>query len=136
MGAGPSGGGVRPEINVTPLVDVVLVLLIIFMVITPMLQRGKDVQLPKAGSIDKDKKDADTIVLSITANRQLYLENDALADGDFGAQLKAKLRSAPQKKLLLKGDTSLAFEDVRRVMRLARSAGAKGVALGVEEVKK
>jgi biopolymer transport protein ExbD len=60
------GKGIKAEINVTPMVDVVLVLLIIFMVITPMLQRGKDVQLPKAMKVDDEKKGgADPIVVSV-----------------------------------------------------------------------
>ena len=136
MGGGGQRGGVKAEINVTPLVDVVLVLLIIFMVITPMLQRGKDVQLPKATTVGKDKKDADPIILSITTDHQIYIENDAFNEGDFENNLKAKLKVTPHKKILLKGDNSLAFEDIRKVMNLARKAGAKGIALGVEEVKK
>ncbi len=136
MGGGGQRGQVKAEINVTPLVDVVLVLLIIFMVITPMLQRGKDVKLPKATAIEKEKKDADPIILSVTTDHQIYIENDAFNEGDFEASLKAKLRVTPHKKILLKGDSSLAFEDIRKVMNLARKAGAKGIALGVEEVKK
>jgi len=136
MGGGGQRGQVKAEINVTPLVDVVLVLLIIFMVITPMLQRGKDVQLPKATAIEKEKKDADPIILSVTTDHQIYIENDAFSEGDFESNLKAKLRVTPHKKILLKGDSSLAYEDIRKVMNLARKAGAKGIALGVEEVKK
>ncbi len=136
MAFGGGGKGVKNEINVTPLVDVVLVLLIIFMVITPMLQRGKDVQLPKATAIEKEKKDADPIILSVTTDHQIYIENDAFSEGDFESNLKAKLRVTPHKKILLKGDSSLAYEDIRKVMNLARKAGAKGIALGVEEVKK
>jgi biopolymer transport protein ExbD len=135
MGGGGSRGTVKAEINVTPLVDVVLVLLIIFMVITPMLQRGKDVQLPKATKIDKDKKDADPIILSVTTDKRIYIETDAFNDEDFEKQLRAKLLAKPGKKILLKGDNSLNFEDVRKVMHLARKAGAKGIALGVEEIK-
>jgi len=66
--------GVKSEINITPLVDVVLVLLIIFMVVTPMLQRGKDVHLPKATSFKERPSDADPLILSITKDKSLYLE--------------------------------------------------------------
>ena len=133
---GGSRGGIKSEINVTPLVDVVLVLLIIFMVITPMLQRGKDVQLPKATKSDKEKKDADPIIVSVTPDKRIYIETDAFTEEEFAAQLTRKLIEKPHRKILLKGDNSLAFEDVRRVMHLARKAGAKGISLGVEEVKK
>ncbi len=135
MGGGGGRGSIKADINVTPLVDVCLVLLIIFMVITPMLQRGKDVQLPKATKIEKEKKDADPIILSITTDKKIYIETDAVSEGDFEDQLKAKLVATPGKKILLKGDNSLSFEDVRKVMHLARAAGAKGISLGVEETK-
>jgi biopolymer transport protein ExbD len=131
------GKGVKAEINVTPMVDVVLVLLIIFMVITPMLQRGKDVQLPKAMKVDEEKKGAaDPIVISVTTDKRIYIESDAYDDEGFQTELQKKLISKPGARILLKGDSSLVFDDVRRVMNLARKAGAKSIALGVEEVKK
>ncbi len=135
MAVGPNRG-VKSDINVTPLVDVVLVLLIIFMVITPMLQRGKDVKLPKAAKVEKERKgSADPLIVSITADHKTYIERDAVADDDFEAQLRAKLTAEPGKRILLKGDGSLNVEDVRKVMEHARRAGAKGISLGVEEQK-
>jgi len=134
MAAGPSKG-VKSDINVTPLVDVVLVLLIIFMVITPMLQRGKDVQLPKALKVEAEKKGSDPIIVSITTDKSIYIENDKFDDEGFQAELQKKLLAKPGERILLKGDQSLTFEDVRRVMNLARKAGAKAISLGVEEVK-
>jgi biopolymer transport protein ExbD len=129
--------GVKADINVTPMVDVVLVLLIIFMVITPMLQRGKDVQLPKAMKVDDEKKGgADPLVISVTPDKRIYIESDEVDDAAFETKLRAKLQVAPGTRLLLKGDQSLVFDDVRRVMALARKAGAKSIALGVEELKK
>jgi biopolymer transport protein TolR len=127
--------GIKAEINVTPLVDVVLVLLIIFMVVTPMLQRGKDVKLPSAQKTEQQKKDSDPIILSVTPDGQLFLEREPLpkerAEHDLGALLAAR----PHRKVLLKGDRTLKVKAVREVMNLARHAGAKGVALGVEEEK-
>ncbi len=131
------GKGIKAEINVTPMVDVVLVLLIIFMVITPMLQRGKDVQLPKAMKVDDEKKGgADPIVVSVTPDKRIYVESESYDDEGFQAELEKKLISNPGRRILLKGDASLVFDDVRRVMNLARKSGAKSIALGVEEVKK
>ena len=136
MGVG-GGKGIKAEINVTPMVDVVLVLLIIFMVITPMLQRGKDVQLPKALMVDAEKKGgADPIVVSVTTDKRIYIESDAYDDEGFQVALEKKLLTSPNQRILLKGDQSLVFEDVRRVMNLARKSGAKSISLGVEEVKK
>jgi biopolymer transport protein TolR len=138
MGMSVGGGkGIKAEINVTPMVDVVLVLLIIFMVITPMLQRGKDVQLPKAMKVDDETKGgADPIVISVTPDKRIYIESDNYDDEGFQAELEKKLISNPGQRILLKGDSSLVFDDVRRVMNLARKSGAKSIALGVEEVKK
>lgn len=137
MGMGVGGGkGIKAEINVTPMVDVVLVLLIIFMVITPMLQRGKDVQLPKALKVDAEKKGGtDPIVVSVTPDKRIYIESDSFDDETFQVELQKRLLSNSAHRILLKGDQSLVFEDVRRVMNLARKAGAKSIALGVEEIK-
>jgi biopolymer transport protein TolR len=134
MSSGPKGG-IKNEINVTPLVDVVLVLLIIFMVVTPMLQRGKSVTLPKSKSTEKEKKDADPLILSITADKQVYLENDAFDDAGLEAALRRELAKKPDRRILLKGDEKLPYAEVRRVMNVARKAGARGIHLGVEELK-
>ena len=135
MSAGPSRG-VKSEINVTPLVDVVLVLLIIFMVITPMLQRGKDVRLPQASKRENDKSDkSDPLVVSITKDREVYLESTAYKETELGDQIREELTNDPGKKILLKGDEALTVGDVRQVMEIARKSGARGISLGVEEKK-
>ncbi|MBM4778459.1 MAG: biopolymer transporter ExbD [Archangiaceae bacterium] len=134
MGLG-SGKGLKSEINVTPLVDVVLVLLIIFMVVTPLLQRGKDVTLPKATQVEGEGA-TNPLVVSVTVDKELWVENRRFDDDAFVAVVAQALKVAPGRRVLLKGDERLAFDDVRRVMRLAREAGAKSVALGVEAVAK
>jgi biopolymer transport protein TolR len=118
-------------------VDVVLVLLIIFMVITPMLQRGKDVKLPKAQRVEAEKKNAaDPIIVSVTPDKSIWIESDKFDDEQFLVELKKKIASKPGARILLKGDQQLTFEDVRKVMNLARKASAKAISLGVEEEKK
>jgi len=136
MAVGP-GRGVKSDINVTPLVDVVLVLLIIFMVVTPMLQRGKEVQLPKTTKVAETTKGptGDPIIVSVTKDKAIYIEKDKFEENAFEAALKAKIDADPGKRILLKGDQALAFEEVRKVMNMARNAGAKAVHLGVEEEK-
>ncbi len=134
MGVGPSGG-IKNEINVTPLVDVVLVLLIIFMVVTPMLQRGKDVRLPRAHEVEKEQTGGDPIIVSVTPDKQIYVEHDPYDDQGFQRRLMDELTQKPGHPILLKGDQSLAYGEIRRVMNLARKAGAKGISLGVEELK-
>jgi biopolymer transport protein TolR len=127
--------GLRADINVTPLVDVVLVLLIIFMVVTPMLQRGKEVNLPEATRIDQENKQADPLVLSVTADGKTWIESKSYDPGALLEVLKMEIGANPGRKLLLKGDDKLTFGQVREVMELARRAGARGIALAVQELK-
>ncbi len=127
--------GIKNEINITPLVDVVLVLLIIFMVITPMLQRGKSVTLPKATNIEKDKTESDPLILSVTPDKKMFLENDELDAEALEKRIHEELEKDPTKRILLKGDSTLEVGDVRRTMNIARKAKAKSIALGVEELK-
>ncbi|MCK8502516.1 MULTISPECIES: ExbD/TolR family protein [Myxococcus] len=135
MSAGPKGG-IKSDINVTPLVDVVLVLLIIFMVVTPMLQRGKSVELPKATEIEKEKgKDSDPLYVSITPDKKVFVENDQVDEQALQDRIAEELVKDPGKKILLKGDNTVNVGDVRRVLDVARKAKAKQIALGVEEKK-
>jgi biopolymer transport protein TolR len=129
------GGGIRAEINVTPLVDVVLVLLIIFMVVTPMLQRGKDVQLPRARVTEKQQKQSDPLVLSVTADRKVWVESNELTEATLGERIASELARSPHRRILLKGDTSLSVLQIRNVMDRVKRAGASGVELAVEQVK-
>ena len=130
-----SGKGIKNDINVTPLVDVVLVLLIIFMVITPMLQRGKDVHLPKGKNPEVDEKDGDPIVLSITADKKVWVESNSVDEGELETKLGAEFVKTPNRKMLLKGDEALEVGEVRRMMDHAKKAGAKGVELAIEVQK-
>jgi biopolymer transport protein ExbD len=127
-------GGIKSDINVTPLVDVVLVLLIIFMVVTPMLQRGKDVKLPVAAKQKHEEgKDVDPMIVSVTADKRIWLEKDPVTSDQLKAVLTAKLQAESWKPILVKGDQSLTFGDVRQVLKDAQDAHAKSVKLGVEE---
>lgn len=137
MAVGKDRGGLKNEINVTPMVDVVLVLLIIFMVVTPMLQRGKEVTLPKTQSVSEKAgaDEADPLILSITPDKKVFLEKNEYDQENLETALTAEIDKVPGRKLLLKGDTSLQVGTVREVMETARKAGAKGVSLAVEQIK-
>ncbi|MCY1075374.1 ExbD/TolR family protein [Archangium lansingense] len=135
MNVGGGRGGMKAEINVTPLVDVVLVLLIIFMVVTPMMQRGKDVTLPHATHVNGEKHE-DPLIVSVTPDKKTFVEAEHYADAAaLQERLKQELREKPHRRLLLKADQALSYGDVRKVMDVARSAGAKGVAIGVVQPK-
>ncbi len=135
MSVGGSRQGVKAEINITPLVDVVLVLLIIFMVVTPMLQRGKDVRLPQVHKPDAESKEGDPLILSLTSDKKIYLEQSVLDEAGLTAQLLQEFAQQPNRKILLKGDDRLTYGDIRKVMEVARKAGAKSIGLGVQEMK-
>jgi biopolymer transport protein TolR len=137
MGMSAGGkGGVKADINVTPLVDVVLVLLIIFMVVTPMLQRGKAVELPSAHKHPDGPKTQDPLIVSITNDKRMFVEKDEYpTDNALKDALTPKFQMNPAQTILLKGDKALTFGDVRKVMNDIRQAGAKGVKLGVQELK-
>ncbi|MBK9258826.1 MAG: biopolymer transporter ExbD [Polyangiaceae bacterium] len=135
MAVGGNKGGFKSDINVTPLVDVVLVLLIIFMVITPMLQRGKDVKLPPSRSIEEKGAEDDPLILSITTEKKIYIESTEYSETDFVPALTKELEAKPGRKLLLKGDEALEVGAVRNLMDMTHKAGAKSVALGVEQLK-
>jgi len=133
---GGSSKGIKNEINVTPLVDVVLVLLIIFMVITPMLQRGKDVRLPQANNPEKDQKEGDPLIVSVTPDKKIWIEANAVTEENLETSLTPFLDKDPTRKMLLKGDQALVVGDVRKVMDHLKKAGAKGVELAVESTQK
>lgn len=135
MAFGGGSKGIKNEINVTPLVDVVLVLLIIFMVITPMLQRGKPVELPKAHQQESEKEGTDPLILSVTQEKQLFVEQDPVNEDALEEKVRSELVKKPGRKVLLKGDARLTVGDVRKIMKRTNTAGAKGISLGIEELK-
>ncbi|HTV21362.1 MAG TPA: biopolymer transporter ExbD [Polyangiaceae bacterium] len=126
--------GVKNDINVTPLIDVVLVLLIIFMVVTPLLERGKSVNLPNSQKSDENKE-AETLVISMPSDNTLWVEGTPATTETLGSLLGQALADHPGKKVLLKGDETLKVKPVREVMAIAKTAGVTQVLLGVEEPK-
>jgi biopolymer transport protein TolR len=135
MGGSSSGGGVKNDINVTPLVDVVLVLLIIFMVITPMLTRGKDVALPKAKVNQKDEPPKDPLVVTITPDGKVWIETDEAPGSLLESRIGQMVRESPNRPLLLKGDREMTVGKIREVMDRLKKAGAKSIDLAVEDNK-
>ena len=133
MGQGPRS--LRSDINVTPLVDVVLVLLIIFMVVTPMLQRGKSVELPRSRVVDEDPGTGDPVILSITSDRKLWYDNDEVTEEQLRRKLEDEIVANPNRPFLVKGDAKVTVGEVRKVMAIARKAGARGVRIAVEQIK-
>jgi biopolymer transport protein TolR len=121
MSVGSKAGGPKADINITPLVDVVLVLLIIFMVVTPMMQKGIEVKLPDAAHVLQGKEQSPLIV-TVTAARQVYVDKIPVGEADVVAAVKAEIEGLPNRAILLKGDKSLRWSDVRKPMDLIRQA--------------
>jgi len=138
MDIGGAKGSVRSDINITPLVDVVLVLLIIFMVITPMLQRGKSVELPKAkhAAVNKEENAPDPLFISVTKDGNVFVEQDKQPSGQ--AEVTAALKGVaetPGRRVMVKADVDTDYGKVRPVLDWASKAKLKGVSLAVEELK-
>jgi len=134
MAVGGKKGGPMASINVTPMADIMIVLLIIFMVITPMLQKGVDVVLPKAGNTKERKEEQKTITVAIKndANHSTYIGGKKLDNqADLVAQVKERLEDIPegQRLLYLKADQSLPYGEVMKVMDYVREAGVEEIAL-------
>jgi biopolymer transport protein ExbD len=123
-------GKVAPEMNVTPLVDVVLVLLIIFMVILPAAVSELNLELAKIENPDDQREnEEEPYVLSVDAEGQLYFEDYAVDRENIGDHLRAAAANDPTKKLVLVGDHRLTYDKVRDVMAIVQDVGFPGVAL-------
>lgn len=123
--------GVRSDINVTPLVDVCLVLLIIFMVVMPILQAGVKVDLPKTGGTPLNG-DQSQLNVSIRDDG-VYLANDRIADGQLRDILVALHSANPDREVIVRGDRSLYYERICDVLTLLNEAGFERVGLVTEK---
>jgi biopolymer transport protein ExbD/biopolymer transport protein TolR len=124
--------GLNSDINVTPLVDVILVLLIIFMVVVPNLQRGEEVHLPKAKNVAKRKADApEPILLAIRQDGKILLQKDTVDEKKLSRDLRELLKKPEShgKPILVKADERLTYGKVRKVLELLQAAGLAGAGL-------
>ena len=131
MAAGGTGD-YKSDINITPLVDVVLVLLIIFMVITPLLQMGYDVKVPPKANVDQPQVSLDQLIVSITPQGQIYLNKSQVTPQQLTQQLGEilKNRASNNKTVFFSADDSVTYEDCARVMDLIRNAD-KNARIGI-----
>ncbi|MBH17355.1 MAG: ExbD/TolR family protein [Acidobacteriota bacterium] len=132
MDLGGAKGGVKSDINVTPMVDVMLVLLIIMMLIAPMLQQGVDVRLPQAANtVDKPETDSQT-VLSITADRRFYVNAIQVAESEMLNRIQGALEETRERIVLIKGDEDAPYGSIMTVMDELRRVGIEDVGLIVD----
>ena len=127
--------GVKSDINVTPLVDVVLVLLIIFMVITPMLQRGKAVTLPDAKLVSELKSGGDPIILSVTRDGKAYIEKEEVKKDDLATALEQAMQKFPGAPIRFKGDRDADYKVIREAILEVTKTRVMGVSLAATQLK-
>lgn len=134
-GNGKSRKGPSPEINITPLVDVVLVLLIIFMVVTPQLEAGEAVEPPSVSNPDeKAKSKLDPINVTFTMSGKYFVEKDQYdSEPSLRERLDKEHKASPQRRVVLKADRSQNFGKVRTLFGLCKEVGFSGVSLVVSE---
>ncbi len=124
-------GRVMAEINITPFTDVVLVLLIIFMITTPMLvQPGIKIKLPKANAAETDSDK--NITITINSLGEVFLENKHIDITLLKERLVAKLYNRQDMPVVVKGDKEVKYDTVIKIIDIAKQAGAKKFALAVE----
>jgi len=126
---GPRRAGLVSEINVTPLVDVVLVLLIIFMVVAPYLHRGVEVGLPVAEHGERGEMREGSVVVTLTEDGTVYLDRSPVARGQLVRRLRERLAARPATDVLVRGDARARYGDVQRLLTWLRDTGAPGVSL-------
>lgn len=126
-------GGLNSNINVTPLVDVVLVLLIIFMVITPVVQMGYLVRVPpKAPANLPPAAVNDQIVMRLMPDNHIFINKDEIPPDQFPARLRDIMHGNPSKMVFFQGSPDVDYEATMKFLDLARTSGAKNIGIIVE----
>jgi biopolymer transport protein TolR len=126
MSAGDGGGGLTNEINVTPMIDVLLVLLIIFMMVVPMARKAIDIQLPDPNpAVAPANAVSQQIVLEVLPNSAFAVNKEPLNKDNLVTRLKEIYDNRPDKLIFVKGDPAVKYQDVIFAMDMARQAGVK-----------
>jgi biopolymer transport protein TolR len=128
-------GGVRSDINITPLVDVVLVLLIIFMVAVPLLQMGYPAQVPPKVTTATPPPSEDQIIVRMDAAGQTYINKQAIPYTSFGGALQQALTGRQQKVVFFAADGELPFDKVVDFMDLVRNNGAENLGIVFDDLR-
>ncbi|MDP2274273.1 MAG: biopolymer transporter ExbD [Archangium sp.] len=124
-------GGLKPEINITPLVDVVLVLLIIFMVVAPQMEAGAAVVLPSIVNPDQGNGALEPTTVTLTKDGKLFFEKEELPEDVLVERLKVLHATKPDSRVVLKADTGLAYGKVRAMFKRCQELGFPGASLQV-----
>ena len=124
---------IMSEINMTPLIDIMLVLLIIFMVTsTAALESGLDIELPKT-QITNEKKQDEILIITLDKDGKVAIAGKTISDADIGAKIASSLKELKTQSVILEGDTKAFLGKAVELMDLAKSAGAKNFSIAAEE---
>jgi biopolymer transport protein TolR len=129
MDVGGSKGGVKADINVTPLVDVMLVLLIIMMLVAPLLQQGISLKLPVAANTTDKPESQEQTVVAIAADKKLYLNAKFVEDSELGTRIDEILKTKTEKIVLIRADEEVDYSAVMMAMDQLRQAGVEDIGL-------
>jgi biopolymer transport protein TolR len=129
MDLGGAKGGVKSDINVTPLCDVMLVLLIIMMIVAPLLQQGVSVKLPTAGNTVDKPETQDQTVIAIAADKHMYLNAKPVQEADLANKINEILENKKEKVVLIKADEDVDYGTVMAAMDQLRQAGIEDIGL-------
>jgi biopolymer transport protein TolR len=136
MSGGGGGGGLTNEINVTPMIEVLLVLLIIFMMVIPMSRKAIDLQLPDPNPDDTNSGPPPSqIVLEVLPGNVFKINSQPVSKADLGKKLKEIYDPRPDKIIFVKGDPAVKYSDVINAMDAARGAGVKVIGMTPKDVK-
>jgi len=132
MDMGGAKGGLKSDINVTPLADVMLVLLIIMMIVAPMLQKGVDVRLPTAANSTDKPETQEQTVLAVTADGRFWVNGVQVGDTELLTRVTDILETKTDRLVLIKADEDASYGRVMEAMDEMRSAGIENMALITE----
>ncbi len=129
LGLGGAKGGVKSDINVTPLCDVMLVLLIIMMIVAPLLQQGVSVKLPQAGNtVDKPEVQGQTVI-AIARDKSMYVNAKPVQEAEMAQKISELLENVKEKVVLIKADEEVEYGAVMAAMDQLRQVGIEDIGL-------
>jgi biopolymer transport protein TolR len=129
MDVGGAKAGVKSDINVTPLCDVMLVLLIIMMIVAPLLQQGVPVKLPVAGNTTDKPETQDQTIVAIGRDKTMYLNSKPVQEQDLGTRVNELLENKKEKTVVIRADEEVEYSAVMAAMDQLRQAGVEDIGL-------